>query len=171
MHRRIRCQCKAFLRKTTTALAKTQSVIVVEDLSVRGMVRDPHLSRSIADAAWSEFRRMLAYKTAWYGSQLVVDPRFYPLTKTCSACGHVKTDMPLAERAFRYEGCGAALDRDSNAARNLALFVAGCSPEPPNACGAEGAGRENYCLVKPAAVKQEPLRRTQPALADGNKRL
>ena len=169
MHRRIRCQCKAFLRKTTTALAKTQSVIVVEDLSVRGMVRDPHLSRSIADAAWSEFRRMLAYKTLWYGSRLVVAPRFYPSTKTCSACGHVKTEMPLGDRVFRCEACGAEIDRDLNAARNLVSLVAGSSPETQNACGAEGSGQENG-LVKPAAVKQEPLSRQPAVAAVGNKR-
>jgi len=129
LHRRIRCQRTDFLHKLTTALAKTKSVIVVEDLSVRGMMGNPHLSRSIADAGWCEFRRMLEYKTLWYGSRLVVAPRFYPSTKTCSACGHVKDEIPLSERVFRCEVCGLVMDRDLNAARNLASLVAGSSPE------------------------------------------
>ena len=170
LHRRIRCRRSDFLHKATTDLAKTKSVIVVEDLSVRGTIRDRHLSRSIADAAWSEFRRMLAYKTQWYGSHLVVAPRFYPSTKTCSARGHVKAEMPLGQRVFRCEACGAEIDRDLNASRNLASLVAGSSPETQNACGAEGSGRENS-PVKPATVKQEPSSRKLAALADGNKRL
>ena len=169
LHRRIRCQRTDFLHKTTTDLAKTKSVIVVEDLSVRGLIRNRRLSRSVADAGWSEFRRMLAYKTLWYGSRLVVAPRFYPSTKTCSACGHVKTEMPLGDRVFRCEACGAAIDRDLNAARNLVSLVAGSSPETLNACGAEGSGQENG-LVKPAAVKQEPLSRQPAVAAVGNKR-
>ncbi len=148
-------------------LAKTKSVIVVEDLSVRGMVRNHHLARSIADAGWGEFRRMLEYKTTWYRSPLVVAPRFDPSTKTCSTCGHVKAEMPLGQRVFRCEACGAEIDRDLNAARNLALLLAGSSPETLNACGAEGFGQENG-LVKPAAVKQERSNR-KPAIA-GNRR-
>ncbi len=101
LHRRIRCQRADFLHQATTDLAKTKSVIVVEDLSGRGMIRNRHLSRSIADAGWSEFRRMLAYKTHWYGSQLVVAPRFYPSSKTCSTCGQGKAEMPLGQRVFR----------------------------------------------------------------------
>jgi putative transposase len=170
VHRRIRYQRTDFLHKLTTALAKTGSVIVVEDLSVRGMIRNHSLARSIADAGWSEFRRMLEYKTQWYGSQLVIAPRFYPSTKACSACGHIKDEMPLGERVFRCEACGAEIDRDLNAARNLASLVAGSSPETVNACGAEGSGQENR-LVKPAAVKQEPLSQKLAASADGNKRL
>ena len=170
LHRRIRCQRADFLHKTTTDLAKTKSVIVVEDLSVRGMIRNRHLSRAIGDAGWGEFRRMLKYKTEWYGSRLIVAPRFYPSTKTCSACGHVKTEMPLAERIFQCAACGAEIDRDLNAARNLASLVAGSSPETVNACGAEGSGQENG-LVKPAAVKQEPSSRKLAAAAVGNKRL
>lgn len=169
-HRRIRCQRTDFLHKATTELAKTKSVIVVEDLSVRGMIRNRHLSRSIADAGWSEFRRMLEYKTIWYGSQLIIAPRFYPSTKTCSACGHVKSEIALGERVFRCEACGAEIDRDLNAARNLASRVAGSSPETKNACGAEGSDQENG-LVKPAATKQEPLSRKPAAMAVGNKRL
>ena len=87
LHRRIRCRRADFLHKTTTDLAKTKSVIVVEDLAVGGMIRNRHLARSIADAGWSEFRRLLDYKTSWYGSRLIVAPRFYPSTKTCSICG------------------------------------------------------------------------------------
>ncbi len=169
LHRRIRCQRTDSLHQTTTALAKTKSVIVVEDLAVHGMIRNRHLSRSIADSGWSEFRRMLEYKTQWYGSQLVIAPRFYPSTKTCSACGHVKTEMPLGDRVFRCEACGLEIDRDLNAARNLASLVAGSSPETQNACGAEGSGQEKG-LVKPAAVKQEPLSRQPTAAAVGNKR-
>ncbi len=115
LHRRIRNRRQDFLHKATTALAKTKSVIAVEDLCVRGMVRNRHLARHIADAGWSEFRRLLAYKTVWCGSQLVVAPRFFASSKTCSACG-------------------MEIDRDLNAALNLAK-VAGSSPETLNACG------------------------------------
>ena len=168
LHRRIRCQRTELLHQLSTTLAKTESVIVVQDLSVRVMIRNQHLARSIADAGWSEFRRMLAYKTQWYGSALIVAPRFYPSTKTCSACGHVKDELPLGQRIFRCEACGAEIDRDLNAARNLASLVAGSSPETQNACGAEGSGRENG-PAKPATVKQEPLSRKLAAAAYGNK--
>ena len=100
---------------------------------------------------------------------MVVAPRFYPSTKTCSVCGHVKAAMPLSERVFRCEACGSAMDRDVNAARNLAA-LAGSSPERQNACGAEGAGQENG-LVKPTAAKQESPSRKLTAQAAGNKRL
>ncbi len=135
LHRRIRNQRQDFLHQATTALAKTKSVIVVEDLNVRGMVRNRHLARHISDAGWSEFRRMLAYKTEWYGSHLVVAPRFFASSKTCSACGAVKDELDLSERAYRCAECGMVLDRDLNAARNLAHLVAGSSPDTLNACG------------------------------------
>lgn len=143
LHRRIRNQRQDFLHKLTTMLAKTKSVIVVEDLSVSGMVRNRHLSRAISDAGWSEFRRMLAYKTVWYGSRSEIAPKFFASTKTCSGCGTVKESVPLSERVYRCESCGLVLDRDHNAARNLTRFVAGSSPETLNACGAD---------VRPALV-------------------
>ena len=124
LHRRIRNQRQDFLRKTTTTLTKTKSVIVVEDLHVRGMIRNRHLSRHIADAGWSEFRRMLTYKTVWYGSRLVVAPRFFASSKTCSACGAVKDELPLSERIYRCDTCGAVMDRDLNAATNLKHLAA-----------------------------------------------
>jgi len=170
LHRRLRGQRTDFLHKLTTKLAKTKSVIVVEDLSVQGMMRNRHLARSIGDAGWYEFRRMLEYKTEWYGSRLVVAPEFYPSTKMCSACGYVKDEMPLSERIFRCEACGLVLDRDLNAARNLASFVAGSSPETVNACGGEGSGQEDI-LVQPDPMKQEPSSRKPAATAVGNKRL
>jgi putative transposase len=170
LHRRIRCQRADCLHKATTGLAETEPVLVVEDLSVRGMVRTRHLGRSSADAAWPELRRMLAYKTHWYGSRLVVAPRFDPSSKKCWACGHVKAEMPLGQRAFRCAACGAEMDRDLNASRNLASLVAGSSPETQNACGGEGSGQENR-LVKPAAAKQEPSSQKLAAVAAGNRRL
>ena len=124
LHRRIRNQRRDFLHKATTELARTKSVIVVEDLNVRGMLRNRHLSRHIADAGWSEFRRMLAYKTIWYGSRLLVAPRFFASSKTCSICGAVKEHLALSERIYYCDACGAVLDRDLNAARNLENLAA-----------------------------------------------
>ena len=101
---------------------------------------------------------------------MVVAPRCYPSTKTCSARGHVKAAIPLGERVFQCEACGVVIDRDLHAARNLASLAAGSSPETQNACRAEGSGQENG-LVKPAAVTQESPSRKLTAIAAGNKRL
>ena len=116
------------VHKATTALAQRHQVIVVEDLNVTGMSRRKAgagrggrgLNRAIADAAPAELRRQLAYKSTWYGSRLVVADRWYPSSKTCSACGAVKAKLALAERNWTCDGCGARHDRDANAAINLA---------------------------------------------------
>ena len=116
------------LHKATTALAQRHQVIVAEDLNVTGMSRRKPgagrggrgLNRAIADAAPAELSRQLGYKTTWYGSRLVLAGRWYPSSKTCSACGAVKTKLALAERTWTCQGCGAVHDRDLNAAINLA---------------------------------------------------
>jgi putative transposase len=157
-HRQVRNQRLDALHKATTMLAKTKSAIVVEDLHTAGMVRNRHLARSIADASWGEFGRQLAYKCVWYGSRLVVAGRWYPSSKTCSACGQVKVELPLSERVFRCTACRLTLDRDLNAARNLAGLVpavAGSSPETQNACGAGSTGRIGNETVELPAMKQE----------------
>jgi putative transposase len=164
LHRRIRNQRLDALHKATTALAKTKSVIVVEDLHVAGMVRNRHLARAISDQGWAEFHRQLAYKCQWHGSRLLVAPRFYPSSKACSGCGLAKAELPLNVRTFRCEACGLVIDRDQNAARNLAALaasgsttamVAGSSLETENACGEECAGPTVIGRVQLASTKQE----------------
>jgi putative transposase len=164
-HRRVRNQRVDALHKATTALAKAKSVIVVEDLNVAGMVRNRHLARAISDQGWAQFQRQLAYKSMWYGSRLLVAPRFYPSSKRCCGCGLVKTDLPLDMRMFRCQACGLVVDRDLNAARNLAaladptmMVVAGSSPETQNACGEGSAGRAGDGSVELPSVKQERTR-------------
>ena len=112
------------LHKLTTRLARAHGTIVVEDLNVAGMLRNRRLSRRIADAGFGEIRRQLAYKTCWNGGRLLVADRWYPSSKTCSACGAVKTKLTLAERTYHCTVCGLVLDRDLNAARNLAALAA-----------------------------------------------
>ena len=123
LHRRITNARKDCLHKATTMLAKTKSVIVVEDLSVQAMMKNHCLAKSIADVSWSQFVRQLEYKTPWYGSRLVKVDRFFPSTKTCSNCGLIKAKMSLAERTFKCE-CGLVMDRDLNAAINLSRWPA-----------------------------------------------
>ena len=124
------------MHKLTTRLARTCGTIAVETLNVSGMLRNRRLSRSVADAALAELRRQLGYKTVWYGSHLVEADRFWPSSKTCSRCGAVKESLLLWERVFWCDACGLVLDRDENAARNLAALaaaVAGSGPETLNA--------------------------------------
>lgn len=119
LHRRVRNRRQDFHHQLSTRLTKTKSVIVIEDLAVKNMVRNRHLSRAVSDAGWGEFRRMLEYKAAWYGCRVVVADRFYPSSKTCSGCGAVKAELALSERVFTCEACGLVIDRDLNAAINL----------------------------------------------------
>ena len=113
------------LHKATTDLAQRHPVITVETLNASGMrsaggSRKKGLNRALADAALAEVRRMLAYKTRWYGSTLVEASRYYPSSKTCSGCGRRKPNLTLAERTYVCEHCGLMIDRDLNAAINLA---------------------------------------------------
>ena len=103
-------------------LARTKSIIVVEDLNVRNMMANHFLAKSIADVAMGETVRQLSYKAKWYGSTLVIDNEYFPSTKRCSRCGHVKGFMPLDERVYHCEACSLVIDRDLNAARNLAQW-------------------------------------------------
>ena len=130
LHRRIANIRQDFLHKLSTSLTKPKSEIVLEDLHVAGMMRHRHLSRSIADAGWSEFRRQLAYKCRWYGSTLTLAPRFFASSKTCSTCGHILDKLPLSIREWTCPACKTVHDRDGNAARNLARVSNQAAPLP-----------------------------------------
>ena len=144
---------RSFLHEISGHLAKTHGRLVVEDLAVANLVRNKHLARAIADAAWAEFGRQLRYKSTWLGSELVICDRWFPSTKTCSRCGIVKHRMGLAERTFDCDQCDLIMDRDRNAAANLAAWADAASmaaAQAPdrqaggrttNAHGAEGGGR------------------------------
>jgi putative transposase len=132
----------------TTRLATQFDTVVVEDLHVAGMLRNHRLARSLADAAPATLRRHLTYKTGWYSSDLYLADRWYPSSKTCSACKTVKPKLSLAERTFHCEACGMSLDRDVNAARNLATLVRHVDLELP---GDAKTGRGAYVRpVRPA---------------------
>ena len=150
----------ATLHQITKHLAVKFETVAIEDLNVSGMTRSARgtidqpgrnvrqksgLNRAIMDAGFGEFRRQLAYKTIWYGSRLAVVDRFYPSSKTCSTCGAVKPKLSLTERTYRCDQCGTVIDRDQNAAINIATAavaapdavpavpVAGDRPETLNA--------------------------------------
>ena len=94
-------------------------VVCCEDLNVKGMVRNHHLAKSVSDASWGTFVTMLEYKAKWYGKTLVRIGRFYPSSKTCHHCGHVKEDLSLSDRYYTCPNCGELIDRDLNAAKNI----------------------------------------------------
>jgi putative transposase len=141
VHHRVTNLRRDAIHKLTTALAREYGSIVVEDLNVAGMVKNRRLARVISDAGFGEIRRQLTYKTAWNGGTLIVAHRWYPSSKTCSGCGVVKTKLRLSERTYVCTTCGLVLDRDENAARNLASLVkrvvAGSGPETENGRGAD----------------------------------
>jgi putative transposase len=107
-----------FLHQFTTRLARTKRAIAVESLNVAGMVRNRRLARSLSDAGFGEFIRQLAYKTTWYSSKLWAADRWYPSSKTCSACGAINNGLTLSDRTWLCQ-CGVEHDRDHNAATNL----------------------------------------------------
>jgi putative transposase len=104
----------------TTRLVREFDTIVIEDLHVAGMLRNRRLARYISGAAWGEIRRQLTYKTEWTGKTLIVADRWFASSKTCSGCGTAKAKLALSERTYMCTACGLVLDRDVNAAKNLA---------------------------------------------------
>ena len=109
-----------FLHHVSRRLVDENQVIVTETLNVRGMLRNRHLARAIADAGWGELVRQIGYKAEWAGRTHVAVSSRFPSTKRCSACRAVREDLTLSDRRWRCDGCGSEHDRDANAARNLA---------------------------------------------------
>lgn len=119
-------QIKQRLRQATEEDAILRpAVVVLEDLNVEGMKRNRKLALSISDVGMGEFRRQMSYKTLWQGETLLIADRFYPSTKRCSECGHVKEKMDLAERIYDCDlpECDNVLNRDLNAARSLVVLA------------------------------------------------
>lgn len=119
IHRKISDIRKDQLHKLTTRLVHENQVIVIEDLSVRNLLKNHCLAGSISDASWGELKRMLEYKCLWYGRELRVVDRWFPSSKTCHGCGHVVAKLPLNIREWKCVKCGANHDRDVNAAINI----------------------------------------------------
>jgi putative transposase len=118
VHARIADRRRDVLHKLSTRIIRENQTVVIEDLAVRNMVRNHSLARAISDASWSELRRQLEYKADWYGREVVAIDRFYPSSKTCSACGAVVASLPLNIREWTCR-CGTTHDRDVNAAVNI----------------------------------------------------
>jgi len=153
IHARIADRRRDHLHKLTTRLVRENQTLVIEDLTVRNMVKNRKLARAISDAAWSEFRSMLEYKAAWYGREVITVDRFFPSSRLCSACGALRGRMPLDVRTWTCDNCGATHDRDGNAANNL--LAAGLAV---SACGA-GVRPQRRTPGGQSATKQETPRR------------
>jgi len=154
-HRKVRSARRDFLHRASTRLVRENDIIVIEDLNVSGMVRNRRLARAISDCGWGEFRRQLEYKCERARHELVVIDRWYPSSKTCSACGHLLAGLSLSTRHWTCPSCRARHDRDINAAKNiLAAGLAVARGSPGDACGADvrhpGSSRVQ------SALKQEP---------------
>ena len=111
-----------YLHQTTTEIVKTKpSYIVLEDLNVKGMMKNKNLSQSVQQQGFYEFRRQVEYKSAWKNIKIIIADRFFPSSKLCSCCGAIKKDLKLSDRIYKCE-CGNIIDRDYQAALNLKRY-------------------------------------------------
>ncbi|MGX2997522.1 RNA-guided endonuclease InsQ/TnpB family protein [Streptomyces sp. JNUCC 64] len=152
VYARIADRRRDHLHKLTTRLVRENQTIVIEDLTVRNMVKNRSLARAISDAAWSEFRSMLEYKARWYGREVIAIDRWFPSSKLCSTCGTLRDKMPLNVRTWTC-ACGTTHDRDVNAAKNILAVGLTAS-----VCGA-GVRPQRSTPGGQSAMKQKPPRR------------
>ena len=162
VHARVRHIRNDYLHKVSTTIAKNHSLVCVENLYVKGMVKNRKLARAISDQGWSRFVSMLEYKTSWYGSRLVKVGRWFASSKLCSNCGNKKEDLTLKDRVYICSVCGLEIDRDLNAAINILRkgtvgHTETSSFELEKACGDHV--RPKLRSVRQRSLKQEPIRR------------
>jgi putative transposase len=108
-----------FLHKLSKAIIDDNQVIVAEDLNIKGMIKNKHLSKSISDSGFGKFMKYLEYKANWYGRELIIADRFYPSSKLCSICGYKNNKLKLSDRYWTCPVCRTSHDRDANASINL----------------------------------------------------
>jgi putative transposase len=142
------------MHKFTTDITRRFHTIGIEQLNVKGMMRNQHLSRAISDMGFFEVRRQLIYKAAMRGGVVIVADRWFASSKICSACGHKLESLPLSMREWVCPACGSVHDRDVNAAVNLKNMAVSSTA---SACGGAGSDDGRQLRVKPASMKQEAI--------------
>ncbi|HXR14506.1 MAG TPA: RNA-guided endonuclease TnpB family protein [Solirubrobacteraceae bacterium] len=142
LHERVADVRREQAHQLTTALTREYGVIGIETLTVMNLMANRRLARHIADVGWGTIFNQLRYKTSWAGSTLVAADRFYPSSKTCSACGTVRAKLSLTERVLACEACGRVQDRDLNAALNLARVAQRFAQAEGSQCYVAAAGAE-----------------------------
>ena len=123
LHEKVANQRKDFLHKVSTELIRENQSIALEDLNIKGMVKNHCLAGSISDAGWGMFVSMLEYKAKWNGVNIIRIGRFEPSSKTCSECGYINKELTLKDREWACSECGSVLSRDFNAAINIKNFA------------------------------------------------
>ena len=112
-----------YIHKITKAIINLRpSRVVMEDINIRGLMKNKHLSKSISNQKWHEFIRQVKYKCEWNGIKFIQADRFFASSKTCSVCGNKKHDLKLSDRVYKCDCCGSVIDRDFNAAINLMRY-------------------------------------------------
>ncbi len=122
LHVRVATRRADMLHAFTAKLTRQHPTLVLETLTTKNLMANHHLAGAIGDQGWGELARQVTYKAAWRGGTVLVAPRFFPSSKTCSGCGAVKHKLPLNVRLYRCERCDLVLDRDVNAAATLAAW-------------------------------------------------
>lgn len=123
LHEKVANKRKDFLHKVSTQLIKNHDSIAIEDLNIKGMVKNHKLAQSITDVGWGMFCTMLEYKAGWYGNNILKIGRFDPSSKTCNVCGGINKELSLKDREWTCINCGTLLNRDENAAINIKNFA------------------------------------------------
>lgn len=123
IYRRIKNIRENHIHQITSYLVKTKpSKIIIEDLNVKGMLKNKHLSKAIAEQCFNKFTNILKYKCEWNNIKLIKADKFYPSSKLCSCCRSIKKDLKLKDRIYKCNSCGLVIDRDFNASLNLANY-------------------------------------------------
>jgi putative transposase len=119
LYKKINDRKQYYLHAVSNSLIDENQVICMEDLNVKGMVKNHNLAESICEMNFGEFRRMLEYKARWYNRKIVFVNRFYPSSKTCHNCGYINKSLTLKDRQWVCPQCGEVIERDYNAALNI----------------------------------------------------
>jgi putative transposase len=167
IHSKIRRQRNTYLHQMTSKVVNDNQVITIESLNVKGMLKNHCLAKHVSDVSISEIVRQFRYKTSWYGRTLIEVSPWFPSSKKCSKCDHIKKILTLTDRTYTCDNCGQIIDRDLNAAINIreeGLRILRETLPRQDACGGDVSLPDSKSL-KAAPVKQE---RTY---GRGNKRL
>jgi putative transposase len=161
-HERVTNARKDYLHKLSTRLVNENQVIAVEDLHVKGMMKNHKLARAIGDAGWGVFTSMLKYKTARAGKGYIEVNRFFASSKTCSCCMHAQAKMPLEIRMWTCDKCGTRHDRDINAAINIRneaqrMIAAGAVATANGGTVSQAKGRKSSVLARAVEVRSPQL--------------